>query len=132
MFEINFFSQIRLIQLVLRLMKNSNNAAICNIGSISGIVPLRGNLSYGSSKSAIMFATKVLSKELIPYKIRVNAVAPGVVISKMADKMDGQVREKMVKKSTLKRELKTSEVAKKIVYLCSNKAIKVNGKILKI
>lgn len=132
MFDINFFSQLRLIQLILRLMKNSNNASICNVGSISGIVPMRGNLSYGTSKSAIMFATKVLSKELIPYKIRVNAVAPGVVISKMANKMDRQVREKIIKKSALKRELKPSEVAKKIVYLCSDKAIKLNGQILKI
>ena len=92
---------------------------------------MRGNLSYGTSKSAIMFATKVLSKELVPYNIRVNAVAPGVVISKMADIMDKQVRQKMLKKSTLKRELKPSEVAKKIVFLCSDKAIKLNGHILK-
>ena len=46
--------------------------------------------------------------------------------------MDKQVREKMVKKSILKRELRPSEVAKKIVYLCSDDAIKVNGQILKI
>ena len=131
MFDINFFSQLRLIQLILRLMKNSNNASICNVGSVSGIIPMRGNLSYGASKSAIMFATKVLSKELIPYKIRVNAVAPGVVISKMANMMDKQVRQKMLKKSTLNRELKPSDVAKKIVFLCSDKAIKLNGQILK-
>jgi 3-oxoacyl-[acyl-carrier protein] reductase len=132
MFDINFFSQLRLIQLVLRLMKNSKNASIINIGSISGIVPYRGNLSYGTSKSAIMFATKILSKELAMYKIRVNAVAPGVVSSKMADMMDGQVRVKMINQSTLKREIKPSEVAKKIAYLCSDEAIKVNGQVLKI
>ncbi len=132
MFDINFFSQLRLIQLVLRLMKNSKNASISNIGSISGIVPYRGNLSYGTSKSAIMFATKILSKELATYKIRVNAVAPGVVSSQMADTMDKQVRVKMVKQSSLKREIKPFEVAKKIAYLCSDEAVKVNGQILKI
>ena len=132
MFDINFFSQLRIIQLVLRLMKNSSNASICNIGSLSGIIPQRGNLSYGTSKSALMFATKILSKELAPYKIRVNALAPGVVSSKMADKMDKQVRERMVKASILKRELRPSEIAKKIIYLCSDKAAKINGKILKM
>ena len=131
-FDINFFSQLRLIQLILRFMKNLNNASICNIGSISGLDPYRGSLSYGASKSAIMFATKILSKELAPYNIRVNSVAPGVVSSKMADMMDKQVRERMVKKSILKRELKPSEVAKKILYLCSDEAKKVNGQILKI
>ena len=58
MFDINFFSQLRLTQLILRLMKNSNNPSICNVGSISGIDPYKGNLSYGTSKSALMFATK--------------------------------------------------------------------------
>lgn len=132
MFDINFFSQLRLIQLVLRLMKSSINASICNIGSISGIIPQRGSLSYGSSKSALMFATKIISKELAPYRIRVNAVAPGVVLSKMGDMMDKRIRKKMVKRSKLKRELKPSEVAKKIIYLCSDKAKKINGRILKI
>ncbi len=132
MFDINFFSQLRLTQLILRLMKNSNNPSICNVGSISGIDPYKGNLSYGTSKSALMFATKILSKELQPYKIRVNAVAPGVVSSKMADLMDNKIREKMINKSYFKRPLKPAEVAKKIVYLCSDEAIKVNGKILRI
>ena len=66
------------------------------------------------------------------YKIRVNAVAPGVVSSKMADMMDKQVRVKMINESTLKREIKPSEVAKKIAYLCSDEAIKINGQVLKI
>ena len=122
-FDINFFSQLRLTQLILRLMKNSNNPSICNVGSISGIDPYKGNLSY---------ATKILSKELQPYKIRVNAVAPGVVSSKMADLMDRKIKEKMINRSNFKRPLKPTEVAKKIVYLCSDEAIKVNGKILRI
>ena len=50
----------------------------------------------------------------------------------MADLMDSKIREKMINKSYFKRPLKPAEVAKKIVYLCSDKAIKVNGKILRI
>ena len=78
-----------------------------------------------------MFATKILSKELAPYNIRVICCT-GVVSSKMADMMDKQVRERMVKKSILKRELKPSDEAKKILYLCSDEEKKVNGQILKI
>ena len=44
----------------------------------------KGNISYGTSKSALIFA-KILSKELSIYNIRVNAIAPGVVTSRMAD-----------------------------------------------
>ena len=51
-FQINFFSQIRLTQLLLRLLKKSKNGSIINLGSISGIIAERGTLSYGSSKAA--------------------------------------------------------------------------------
>ena len=113
-------------------MKSSDNASICNIVSISGIIPQRGNLSYGTSKSALIFATKVLSKELSIYNIRVNAIAPGVVASKMASMMDKKVREQIVKNSALGRELKPSEVAKHVTFLSSDDAKKINGQIIKI
>ena len=113
-------------------MKKSDNASICNIGSISGIIPQKGNISYGTSKSALIFATKILSKELSIYNIRVNAIAPGVVTSRMADMMDKKVREKTVKDSPLGRELKPFEVAKKVIFISSDNAKKINGQILKI
>ena len=131
-FEVNFFSQLKIIQLIIKHMKNSNNASICNIGSISGIIPERGNLSYGTSKSALIFATKILSKELSIYNIRVNSIVPGVVLSKMADMMDKKIRKKIVKNSRLGRELKPLEVANQVVFISSDNAKKINGKILKI
>ncbi len=131
-FEVNFFSQILLTQLIVKLMKKSSNASICNIGSISGIVPYRGNLSYGSSKAALMFATKILSKELSVYKIRVNSIAPSVVTSKMADSMDKKVREKMINNSLTKRECRPEEVAKFVLNLSSDKSKKTNGRIFRI
>ena len=130
-FEVNFFSQILLTQLIVKLMKKSSNASICNIGSISGIVPYRGNLSYGSSKAALMFATKILSKELSVYKIRVNSIAPSVVTSKMADSMDKKVREKMINNS-LTKEGRPEEVAKFVLNLSSDKSKKTNGRIFRI
>ena len=61
---------------------------IINIGSISGIIAERGYLSYGSSKAALMFSTKILANELSNYGIRVNAIAPGITKTKMLKKMD--------------------------------------------
>ena len=95
-------------------------------------MPYRGNLSYGSSKAALMFATKILSKELLVYKIRVNSIAPSVVTSKMADRMDKKVREKMINNSSIKRECKPEEVAKFVSKISSDKSIKINGRIFKI
>ena len=55
------FSRIQLTQLLLRFMKKSEFACIINIGSVSGLTPERGTISYGSSKAAPMFATKVMA-----------------------------------------------------------------------
>ena len=53
-FEINFFSQIKLIQNLLRFIKKSKNGSIINIGSISGLIAEKGFLSYGTSKCAFL------------------------------------------------------------------------------
>ena len=129
-FEINFFSQIKIIQLLLRIMKKSKNASIINIGSISGIKPARGNLSYGSSKAALMFASQILSEELKNYNIRVNAFAPSITETDMMKKIDQKAKEEMIKDTKLKRPYTTKEVAEKILFLASDKSKKVNGKII--
>ena len=93
-FEVNFFSQIKITQLLIRLLKKSKNASIINIGSVSGLSAERGTLTYGSSKAAFMFATKVMAKEFSIYKIRVNAIAPAVTETDMLKKMDQNAKKK--------------------------------------
>lgn len=131
-FEINFFSQIRLTQLLLKFLKKSKNGSIVNIGSISGVVPERGNLMYGSSKASLMFATRIMSKEFSNYNIRVNAVAPSVTATEMLDKMDKKAMEKMLKMSNLSEPLSTSEVADEVLFLASEKSLQVNGQIIRL
>ena len=132
MFEINFFSQIKVTQLLLRLLKKSNSASIINIGSVSGLFPERGNLMYGSSKAALMFATKVMAKEFSIYKIRVNAIAPTVTETDMLKKMDKNAKEKLLKESNLKEPISPNDVANEVLHLASEKSITINGQIIKI
>jgi len=131
-FEINFFSQIKVTQLLLRLLKKSSNASIINIGSVSGLLAERGTLTYGSSKAALMFATKVMAKEFSVYKIRVNAIAPSVTETDMLKKMDKNAKEKLLKDSNLKEPISTNKVADEVLYLASEKSINTNGQIIKI
>ena len=131
-FQINFFSQIKIIQLCARLLKNSKKSTIINIGSLSGLTAIRGSVAYGSSKSAFMFATKVISKEFLPYKIRVNSIAPSVTKTKMLKKMSKNSLNEMLKVSKLKKPLLSSDVAKKVLYLASDDSSHINGKTIKI
>ena len=131
-FEVNFFSQIRLIQNLLRFIKKSKNGSIINIGSISGLIAEKGFLSYGTSKCALMFASKIMAKEFRKYNIRVNAIAPSVFKSKMEKKMDKKIKQKFLKKSSTKKEIKLKSVIKLIDSLTSKNSGETNGQIIRL
>ena len=131
-FEVNFFAQIRLAQLLIRLLKKSKNSSIINLGSLSGLVAERGTLAYGSSKAALMFATKVMANELSAYNIRVNAIAPSATKTKMLDKMNKDAKKLLIEKSFLRRECLPNEVADLVLYLASDKSKYLNGQIIRL
>jgi 3-oxoacyl-[acyl-carrier protein] reductase len=62
-----------------RIMKEKNKGSIINISSISGMKYTPNQYAYGISKAANRFITIWLAKEFIPYNIRVNCIAPGMV-----------------------------------------------------
>ena len=131
-FEINFFSQIKITQLLIKLLKKSNSSSIINIGSISGLLSERGTLSYATSKSAFMHATKIIAKELSIYNIRVNAIAPNVTKTDMLRKMDKKSIKKMLKRTSRDKPYSVNDVAKVVMFLASEKSKNINGKILRV
>src|SRR3989338_2126739 len=60
-------------------MISQKSGVIINIASLSGITGLPGQVNYSAAKGGVIAFTKALSKELAPFNIRVNAVAPGVI-----------------------------------------------------
>lgn len=131
-FNTNFFSQIFLIQLVLKFLKKSKNAVIINIGSISAKIADRGTLAYGSSKSAFMHATKIMANEFSNYNIRVNGICPNATNTKMLKKMDSKTREIFISRSFMKKPCNPKDVANLILYLSSKDAELINGQIVYI
>ncbi len=131
-FEINFFSQIYITQLLLKKLKKNKNSSIINIGSTSGIAADRGYLSYGASKSALMFSTKILANELSIYGIRVNCIAPGITKTKMLEKMDINYKKILLAETFLKRECTPKQVAALATFLASDNSLHINGQIIRI
>ena len=91
-FEINFFSQLLIIQYISKLMMKQKSGSIINMTSIAGIDSYSGYSAYGTSKAALIYATKTLSKELASYNVRVNAVAPGLTETDMALQMETKAK----------------------------------------
>ena len=131
-YEINFFSQIYIIQKLIRLLKKSSNSSIIIISSISSLIPNKGNIAYGGSKAAMNYATKVLADEFANYNIRVNSIAPIVIDNPMGEKMNKKSRDKMISETFQKKVLKNTDVVNMVSFLISKKSERINGQILRI
>jgi 3-oxoacyl-[acyl-carrier protein] reductase len=131
-FEINFFSQLLIIQNLLKLLKRSKNPSIINISSVISFSSKRGNMSYGGSKAALNYATKILANELNNYKIRVNAIAPSVLENKMGNLMNEKSKKDLIDNSFQKKIFKMNDVVELVTFLLSSKSKSINGQILRI
>ena len=131
-FQINYFSQILMMQQVSKLMMRQKSGVIINMASVGGIETNAGYLAYGSSKAALIWATRCVSKELAPYGIRVNAVAPGLTKTEMGLYKSEEELNKVVSRSSLKRLAKPEEIAQGILFLASERSSFTTGTILTI
>jgi len=100
---------------------------IINISSLASIVPFKGLSIYGMTKAAINGLTRSMALELSEKDIRVNAVAPGIVKTKMGDsllKIMNVNEEEYAKKYTLtKKIIDPEEVADTVIFLIKNESI---------
>lgn len=131
-FQVNYFSQMVLIQGLLGCLKKAKGAAIVNMTSIAGLDGGVGVTAYGSSKAAIALTTKVLAQELSFFKIRVNGVAPGMVETDMAISMGEKAVENTSNASALKRLAQPEEIAQTVAFLASEQASYITGQIIRV
>jgi 3-oxoacyl-[acyl-carrier protein] reductase len=132
LFEINFFSQILFTQGISRYMSRYKTGSIINIGSTAGLIGDAGTTSYGSSKAALMFATKTMAAELGVMNIRVNAIAPSITKTDMFYQMEEKSRNQLIESSALKRPAEVVEVANVALFLASGLSSFITGQILRV
>jgi 3-oxoacyl-[acyl-carrier protein] reductase len=131
-FDVNFFSQIQFTQSISRLMMRNHGGSIVNISSISGIDAGAGTIAYGASKAALIFATKVMARELGRFNIKVNSVAPGITDTKMYKKMDQKQAQKVIENNCLMRIAQPEEIAKSVLFFASDLSSYVTGQTLRV
>jgi len=132
-FNINFFSQILLTQKLLNIMIKNKKGSIINISSNAAVECDAGRSGYSSSKAALIAWTKVLSKELGNFNIRVNAVSPGLTNTDMMKKdLSRKVIEDAIKRVPLKRAADPDEIAKVVLFLASDLSSYVNGEVISV
>ena len=132
LFEINFFSQLLFTQGISRYMSRFKTGSIINIASTAGLIGDAGTTIYGSSKAALMYATKTMATELGVMNIRVNALAPSITKTDMFDQMEEKARKKLIESSALKRPAETVEVANVALFLASDLSSFITGQVLRV
>lgn len=130
--QVNFFSQILVTQLVAKMMIKQKRGSIINMSSVTAMDNQGGWTAYGSSKAAMMSFTRTIARELAPFKIRVNAVAPGLIETQMGGEMDEKFQAEMIARSDLGRKGTPEEVANLISFLASDEASYITGQVIRI
>jgi len=130
--ETNLFSIFRLAKEALTLLRSSESPAVVNVSSIAAIIPSVGQINYSASKAAILGFTRTLAAEVAHYGIRVNAVAPGMIESKMVKKVSRTVVRGVTNAIPLRRLGKCEEVANTIVWLSSSASSYIVGQTIVI
>jgi 3-oxoacyl-[acyl-carrier protein] reductase len=130
--DVNLKGVYHCAQAAATVMAEQNGGVILNASSFSGIYGNYGQTNYVASKSAVIGMTKTWAKELGPKGIRVNAVAPGFIVTPMTDKVPAKVLELMRQKCPLKELGRPEDIAYAYLYLASDDAKFVNGAILEV
>jgi D-sorbitol dehydrogenase (acceptor) len=134
---------VRQIQKTEAERSNRCHGKIVNFSSISGRRGRSLQIHYAASKSAVISITQSAALALAPYNINVNAVCPGVVPTRMWEKLDrermqidgtepGQAIREFIERTPLKRVGSPEEIAGAVAFLCSADADYITGQTLNV
>jgi 3-oxoacyl-[acyl-carrier protein] reductase len=115
-----------------RPMMKKRSGSIINIASIIGLIGNAGQCNYAASKAGVIALTKSSAKELAARGIRVNAVAPGFIESKMTDVLAEDVKQKMLDAIPMKRFGRPEDVAEVVMFLASGASSYITGQVLTV
>lgn len=131
-FQINFFSQMQILQYIGKKMKKSKGSIINFSSSANSSFPV-GTAAYASSKAALETYSKILSKELGRFNIRVNVIQPGLVDTEGMKKTHSEkIISDEIEKISLKKIANVRDIANLVLFLASENSSHINGEIIKI
>ena len=116
-------------QAALKMMKNKRGVII-NVSSVSSVVALAGQSVYSATKGAVNSMTATLARELAPFGIRVNAVAPGFIETEMMDHIPDEQKQAYLARIPAGRFGRAEEVATLVATLASDEMAYITGQTL--
>ena len=117
---------------VVPYMTSQRAGTIVNLSSVAGDKGGRGQTNYAASKGAINAFTRALAVELAPRKVRVNAVAPGVIDTELSAEVRDLAGDAVLSRILLRRWGRPEEIADAVWFLASSHASYLTGQVLSV
>ncbi|MGD9129911.1 MAG: SDR family oxidoreductase [Candidatus Woesebacteria bacterium] len=131
-FETNLKSLFFISQFVAKKMKKNKGGVILNAASFAAKIPSIGSGVYAASKAAIVSLTKSMAAEWAKDNIRVNSYSPGLILTDMTKDIIKKYQDKVIEPIALKKYGKNTDIAKALLFLCSEDASYITGINLEI
>jgi len=130
--SVNLTGAFHMARALAPAMRKAGFGRIVNITSINGIRGKFGQANYSASKAGLIGLTKTLARELGPKGVTVNAVAPGMVMTRMALTLPDEVIAKAKAESVLPELAKPEDIANAVLFLLSDAARMITGEVIRV
>ena len=130
--NVNLKSAFNFIHAVTPIMMRQKSGSIISMSSVVGVSGNAGQANYSASKAGIIGLTKSMAKEIGSRNIRVNAIAPGFIITDMTGALSEDVRKEWEKTIPLRRGGTPEDVANVALFLASELSSYVSGQVIHV
>lgn len=130
--DINLIGTFNITKNVIGYMIKQKQGRIINISSVVGISGNAGQTNYAASKAGIIGFTKSLAKEVGARNILVNAIAPGLIETKMTEVLKKEIKEGITQNIPLKRMGTPKDVANLVQFLVSEQSSYITGQVIHV
>ena len=128
----NLSGAFNLIRAAIVTFMKQKSGNIINITSVSGLKGMPRQVNYSASKAGLIGLTKALAREVGPYNVRVNAIAPGYIDTDMIHGIKDNAKEEILKKIPMGKIGRAEEVGHVAAFLASNEAKYITGQVITI
>jgi 3-oxoacyl-[acyl-carrier protein] reductase len=130
--RVNTLAPIVLTKYVVRQMMAEGGGRIVNVTSIIGFTGYSGLSVYGATKASMLGFTRSLAREVGRLGVTVNAIAPGFIDTEMTQGLEGEQRQKVARRSALRRLPEVDDVANAVAYLLGEGGKSITGTVLTV
>jgi len=130
--DINLKGTFNCIRHASRLMMKQKFGRIVNISSVIGLIGNVGQANYAASKAGVIGLTKSAAREMAPYSVTVNAIAPGFIKSDMTDKLTDEIKDNIKSSIPMRKIGEPKDVANLVKFLANDETGYITGQVIHV